>query len=214
MIAKEIQVFNIDGEVVKNYSVNPNLFVEKVRNHDMFLAVVAEQAGRRQGTHSTLTKGEVRGGGKKPFRQKHTGNARQGSIRNPHYVGGGIAFGPKPNRNYKISINKQVHWSALKSAYTQRLQENKVVGLVENFDYNDISTKKVQEMLNKINQNAKKTLVILSEEEKNINFLLSARNIKNVIVKIWNMVSVRDLLAHDQILIQVDAFNKITGEAK
>lgn len=208
---KEIKVFNIDGDSVKTLSVNPKIIADKVKNHDMFLSIVAEEAGRRQGTASTLTKGEVRGGGKKPYRQKHTGNARQGSIRNPHYVGGGIAFGPKPNRNYKLEINRLVHRSALKSAYTQRLNEDKVAGLVADFEFKDISTKKIQEMLNKINENAKKILVILSEETKNINFLLSARNIHNLTAKIWDKVSVRDLLNNDQILIQVDAIDKIAG---
>ena len=208
---KEIKVFNIDGDSVQNFNVDPKIINDKVKNHDMFLAVVAEEAGRRQGTHSTLNKGEVRGGGKKPYRQKHTGNARQGSIRNPHYVGGGIVFGPKPNRNYKIAINRLVHRSALKSVYTQRLNEDKIAGLVADFEFKDISTKKIQEMLNKINENAKRILVILSEETKNINFLLSARNIHNLTAKIWDKVSVRDLLNNDQILIQIDAFDKIAG---
>lgn len=211
---KEIKVFNINGEEVENYVVNPKILVDKIKNHDMFLSIIAENAGRRQGTHSTLTKGEVRGGGKKPYRQKHTGNARQGSIRNPHYVGGGVVFGPKPNRNYKISINKLVHSNALRSAYTQRLNEEKIVGLLNDLEVNSISTKTVKNMFNKINENAKNILVILSSKEKNINFLLSTRNINNVVTKIWDRVSVRDLLASDQILVQIDAFDKIAEVLK
>lgn len=211
---KEIKVFNNEGESVGNYDVNPNIIVEKVNNHNMFLDVITEQAGRRQGTHSTLTKGEVRGGGKKPYRQKHTGNARQGSIRNPHYVGGGIAFGPKPNRNYRLSINKQVHNNALKSAYTQALNAEKIAGLVAELAFNDVSTKKAQGMLNKINPNARHILIILKDELKNINLLLSVRNMRNVTAKIWDKVSVRDLLANDQILIQTDAFDKVAEVLK
>lgn len=183
-MSNEIKVFNIAGDEVENYNVNPKILVEKIKTHDMFLSVIAEEAGRRQGTHSTLTKGEVRGGGKKPYRQKHTGNARQGSIRNPHYVGGGVVFGPKPNRNYKISLNKLVHSSALRSAYTQRINENKVAGLESKLNLNDISTKLVKNMLNKINENARNILVVLNSEDENINFLLSARNINNVTTKI------------------------------
>lgn len=211
---KQIKVFNINGEEVENYSINPSILVDKIKSHDMFLSIIAENAGRRQGTHSTLTKGEVRGGGKKPYRQKHTGNARQGSIRNPHFVGGGIAFGPKPNRNYKISINKLVHSSAMRSAYTQRINEDKVSGLLNDLKFNDISTKTVKNMLTKINENAKNILIVLHSEKENINFLLSARNINNVVAKIWDKVSVRDLLASDQILVQVGAFDKIAEVLK
>lgn len=213
-MAKQIKVFNNAGDEVDSYEINPALFVEKIHNHDMFLDVVAEGAGRRQGTHSTLTKGEVRGGGKKPYKQKHTGNARQGSIRNPHYVGGGVAFGPKPNQNYHIDLNRKVHRLALKSAYTKRINENKVVALVNDIDLKGISTRKVQEFLTKINENARNFLLVLSSEEGNVNFLLSARNIHNLTTKTWDKVSVRDLLANDQILIQIDAFDKIAGVLK
>lgn len=210
----EIKIFNYEGTSVGNYNVKPSIIVEKINNHSIFLDVVTEQAGRRQGTHSTLTKGEVRGGGKKPYRQKHTGNARQGSIRNPHYVGGGIAFGPKPNRNYRLNINKQVHVNALRSAYTQSLEKNKIAALQADLIFDDVSTKKALKMINTINPNAKKILIVIADEMKNINLLLSVRNMNNVIAKIWDKVSVRDLLGHDQILIQTDAFDKVAEVLK
>ena len=182
-MAKQIKVFNNAGDEVDSYTINPALFVEKIHNHDMFLDVIAQAAGKRQGTHSTLTKGEVRGGGKKPYKQKHTGNARQGSIRNPHYVGGGVAFGPKPNQNYKIDLNRKVHRLALKSAYTKRINEDKVVAIVNDIDLKGISTRKVQEFLTKINENARNFLLVLTSENGNINFLLSAHNIHNLTTK-------------------------------
>ena len=167
-MAKQIKVFNNLGDEVDSYTVNPVLFVEKIHNHDMFLDVIATAAGKRQGTHSTLTKGEVRGGGKKPYKQKHTGNARQGSIRNPHYVGGGVAFGPKPNQNYRIDLNRKVHRLALRSAYTKRINEDKVVALVNDIDLKEISTRKVQEFLTKINENARNYLVVTLGDKEDI----------------------------------------------
>lgn len=179
----EIKVYDVNGNSVGSYKVSEKILAEKIRNHDMFMSIIAEQAGRRQGTHSTLTKGEVRGGGKKPYKQKHTGNARQGSIRNPHFVGGGIAFGPKPNRNYKIGVNKTVHSNAMRSAYTQRIKEEKLFGLTPELPFDKVSTKSINEMINKINENAKKILVVLSEEDKNVGFLLSTRNIARMMAK-------------------------------
>ena len=105
---EKVKLLNLKGETVKQVELNENLLVDKIAKQAMFDAVIAENAGNRQGTHSTLTKGEVRGGGKKPFAQKRTGNARQGSIRNPQWVGGGVVFGPKPGRNYTKKVNAKI----------------------------------------------------------------------------------------------------------
>ena len=113
---KKVKLINLKGEVIKEVGFNKDLLVAKIAKQAIFDTVIAEQASKRQGTHSTLTKGEVRGGGRKPFMQKHTGNARQGSIRNPQWVGGGIVFGPKPNRNYNKKVNNFLLWASLLTA--------------------------------------------------------------------------------------------------
>ena len=121
---EKVKLLNLKGETVKQVELNENLLVDKIAKQAMFDAVIAENAGNRQGTHSTLTKGEVRGGGKKPFAQKHTGNARQGSIRNPQWVGGGVVFGPKPGRNYTKKVNAKVSKLAFKSAITIKVKDD------------------------------------------------------------------------------------------
>lgn len=180
---------------------------KKNYTQEVFTSVVLESASKRQSNASTLTKAEVRGGGRKPYKQKHTGNARQGSIRNPHYVGGGRAFGPSNEKNYKIKQNKKAYKNAFQSIISSIINENRLYLIADNIEIKKPSTKLVLSMLKKINLNSKKTLFILFDE--NINFVKSSNNLKQVITKYWNQVSIRDLLNSDSIIFQKKAFDKV-----
>lgn len=167
----------------------------------MFDAVLLEQAALRQGTHSTKTKAEVSGTGKKPLAQKHTGNARQGSRRNPHFVGGGVAFGPKPNRNYTKAMNKKTHQLAYQNALAAVCAANRLIVLADDILVDQHpSARQVDDLLKNLQLGAKKVLLVINEA--NIALFLSARNLRNVIVKPAAKVSVRDLLNNHFVLAQ------------
>lgn len=183
------------------------LFVKEISEHQMFVSVLTENANSRQSTASTLTKAEVRGGGRKPYNQKHTGRARQGSIRNPHYVGGGRAFGPTPEKNHKLSQNKKAYKLAFKSAISVKLNENSLNLIADKLDMKKPSAKSINTLLKKINLDSKKVLFVMNESD--VNFIKSCQNIEKVTSKYWNQVSVKDLLNSDVTIIQEDAFNKI-----
>lgn len=183
------------------------LFVKEISEHQMFVSVLTENANSRQSTASTLTKAEVRGGGRKPYNQKHTGRARQGSIRNPHYVGGGRAFGPTPEKNHKLSQNKKAYKLAFKSAISVKLNENSLNLIADKLDMKKPSAKSINTLLKKINLDSKKVLFVMNESDAN--FIKSCQNIEKVTSKYWNQVSVKDLLNSDVTIIQEDAFNKI-----
>lgn len=201
-----IKLFQISGETKGNITIDDALFVKKPNQQAMFDCVIAEQASQRQGTHSTLTKGEVRGGGKKPWRQKHTGKARTGSTRNPHWVGGGVAFGPKPNRNYEKKVNSKVFKLAFKSALTIKLNSEVLFGLDEKAKLEKPSTKAMVKFLEKSNFVNKKVLIITNEED---NIKLSTNNIPKVTTKAWNKVSVKDLMHTYVVFIQEGALAKM-----
>lgn len=201
-----VKLFDINGTAKGNLNIDDELFVAKPNNQAMFDCVIAELASTRQGTHSTLTKGEVRGGGKKPWRQKHTGKARTGSTRNPHWVGGGVAFGPKPNRNYEKKVNSKVFRLALKSALTLKLKNELLLGLVNDVKLAKPSTKTMVKFIENIQLPNKKILFITNEED---NIKLSTNNIPKVIAKAWNKVSVKDLLHTYAVIIQEDAAKKM-----
>ncbi|MEF9984958.1 MAG: 50S ribosomal protein L4 [Malacoplasma sp.] len=187
---------------------NTDLILKTINEQSIFNCILAENNGDRQGTHSTLTKGEVRGGGKKPWRQKHTGKARQGSIRNPHWVGGGVAFGPKPTRNYKLKVNSKVHKLAFKSAITLKFNEKAISFLNDKIDIKKPSTKLVATFVDKIKYNDKKILFVLNDE--NDDFIKSCNNMPLVSSKLWNQVSIRDIINSDYTIIQESAFNNIS----
>ncbi len=187
---------------------NKALIIDEISEQEMFMSVLTENSNSRQSTASTLTKAEVRGGGRKPYKQKHTGRARQGSIRNPHYVGGGRAFGPTPEINHKIKQNAKAHKLAFKSAITVKLNGNSLNLISDNLDLKQPSSKTINELLKKINLESKKVLFVLNEKEDN--FIKSCQNISKVTSKLWNQVSVKDLLNSDVAIIQEEAFNKIT----
>lgn len=189
---------------------NKKLFIsdKKINLQEVFNSILVEEANSRQSTASTLTKAEVRGGGRKPYKQKHTGRARQGSIRNPHYVGGGRAFGPTPEKNYTLKQNSKAYKLAFQSAMTLKLNEQGLNLLVNKIDMKEPSTKTISNMLKKVSYDNKKVLFVIND--KNENFLKSCRNIQKVTSKMWNQVSVRDILNSDIAVIQEDAFDKIS----
>lgn len=201
-----IKLYDIAGKSKGNIIVDESLFVKKPNQQAMFDCVIAEQASQRQGTHSTLTKGEVRGGGKKPWRQKHTGKARTGSTRNPHWVGGGVAFGPKPNRNYTKKVNSKVFKLAFKSALSIKLKDELLWGLDDKASLDKPSTKAMVAFLENANLQNKKVLFITNQED---NIKLSTNNIPKVTTKVWNKVSVRDLMHTYVVVAQEGVFAKM-----
>ena len=164
----------------------------------------------RQATAKTLTRAEVSGGGKKPWRQKGTGRARAGSSRSPVWRHGGIVFGPTGNQNYKLSMNKKAHALAVKSALTLKANDKDII-VVDNLDLAEVKTKAVVEMLTKLNAK-KKTLVVLDKE--NDSFVLSARNLPGVIVTTTNNLSVYDIMNTDSLLFTSDSIKVVEGGLK
>ena len=199
---KNVKLINLKGEVLKEVAFNKNLLVSKVAKQAIFDTVVAESAAKRQGTHSTLTKAEVRGGGRKPFMQKHTGNARQGSIRNPQWVGGGIVFGPKPTRNYKKKVNDKIIHLAFKSVITEKVNVN-VVYLLDDAKIAKPNTKTVANLLKKLEVYGKKVLFVLNDKQES--FFKSARNINKVVVKKFDQTSTTDVMNAKVLIIEAKA---------
>ncbi|MDE5545131.1 MAG: 50S ribosomal protein L4 [Malacoplasma sp.] len=188
---------------------NNKLFIKEINTQELFNSVLVANANERQSTASTLTKAEVRGGGRKPYKQKHTGRARQGSIRNPHYVGGGRAFGPTPEKNYTLKQNSKAYKLAFKSAMTLKLNEKGLNLLSNKIEMKEPSTKTISKLLKKVSYDNKKILFVINET-KNENFLKSCQNLEKVVSKTWNQVSAKDILNSDIAVIQEDAFNKIS----
>ena len=190
------QVLNLKGDNVKELALNDSVWAVEVNEPVMHDAIVLAQASLRQGTASTKTRSEVSGGGRKPYKQKGTGNARQGSTRSPQWPGGGIVFGPKP-RKYDKKQNRKERRLALKSALTSKLQEKELV-VVENLNLESNKTKSFNEMLAKLNVNGKALIVCATENE---NLYLAARNNNKVAVMTVGEVNVLDLVATDYLVI-------------
>ena len=190
------QVLNLKGDKVKDLALNDSVWAVEVNESVMHDAIVLAQASLRQGTASTKTRSEVSGGGRKPYKQKGTGNARQGSTRSPQWPGGGIVFGPKP-RKYDKKQNRKERRLALKSALTSKLQEKELV-VVENLNLESNKTKAFNEMLAKLNVNGKALIVCATENE---NLYLAARNNNKVAVMTASEVNVLDLVATDYLVI-------------
>lgn len=199
-----VDIYNADGKVVGSMDLNENVFGVEVRPDVMHEVVVNYLANQRQGTQSTKTRTEVRGGGIKPWRQKGTGRARQGSIRAPQWVGGGVALGPKP-RDYRYTLNKKVRRLALKSALSSKVQENEVI-VLEGFTCEDIKTKQVVNLLKNLNVN-EKALIVLPENDKNV--VLSARNIEGVDTTYVGAINTYEVLNHTKCIILKDAVTKL-----
>ena len=189
-----VNVYNIEGKEVGTIELNDAIFGVEVNEHLMHMAVVQQLANKRQGTQKAKTRSEVSGGGRKPWRQKGTGHARQGSTRAPQWTGGGVVFAPTP-RDYSFKLNKKEKRAALKSALTSRVQENKFIVLDE-MNFGEIKTKNFQNMLN--NLSVSKALVVV--EEGNTNAVLSARNIPTVKTAGTNTINVYDILKYNTVI--------------
>ena len=199
----KVDVLDMKGKKVKDIELNENVFGVDVNDIVVHTALVNYLANERQGTGSTKTRAEVRGGGRKPWRQKGTGRARQGSIRAPQWMKGGIALGPKP-RSYKYAIPKKMRKLALKSVLTSKVEEKELI-VVDKLELKEIKTKEMVKVLN--NLNTKKALIVLSE--KNLNVQASARNIENVKTTLVNTINVFDLLKYDNLVVTEDAIKKL-----
>ena len=197
-----VKMFNMSGSEVGTIDLNDSIFAVEVNTHVMHQAVVQYLANQRQGTQSALTRAEVRGGGRKPWRQKGTGRARQGSIRSPQWTGGGVVFAPKP-RDYSFKLNKKVKRLALKSALTTKVNDGKLV-VVDELTVN-AKTKEMAAVLN--NLNAVKALVVV--EDNNNNAVVAARNIPTVKTASVNTINVYDVLKYDSLVLTKAVVEKI-----
>ena len=198
-----VSVYNIEGKEVGTIELNDAVFGVEVNEHLVHMAVVSQLANNRQGTQSAKTRSEVSGGGKKPWRQKGTGHARQGSTRAPQWTGGGVVFAPKP-RDYSFKMNKKEKRIALLSALSSKVAESKIVVLDE-FKMDEVKTKKFAEVMNNLKVN--KALVVVEGENKNI--VLSGRNIPAVKVSATNEINTYDVLKYETLVVTKAAVEKI-----
>ena len=198
-----VSVYNIEGKEVGTIELNDAIFGVEVNEHLVHMAVVNQLANNRQGTQKAKTRSEVSGGGKKPWRQKGTGHARQGSTRAPQWTGGGVVYAPTP-RDYSFKLNKKEKRAALKSALTSRVEENKFI-VVDEMNFDEIKTKKFQTVLN--NLSVSKALVVLEDGNKNAE--LSARNIADVKTAKTNTINVYDILKYNTVIATKAAVEKI-----
>ena len=189
-----VSVFNMEGKEVGTMELNDAVFGVEVNEHLVHMAVVAQLANKRQGTQKAKTRSEVSGGGRKPWRQKGTGHARQGSTRSPQWKGGGVVFAPTP-RDYTIRLNKKEKRAALKSALTSRVQDNKFI-VVDEFKFDEIKTKKFQNVMD--NLKVSKALVVLGDNDQNT--VLSARNIAGVKTAQAGTINVYDILKYNTVV--------------
>ena len=194
-----VSVFNMEGKEVGTLELNDAVFGVEVNEHLVHLAVVAQLANKRQGTQKAKTRSEVSGGGRKPWRQKGTGHARQGSTRAPQWTGGGVVFAPTP-RDYTIRLNKKEKRLALKSALTSRVQEKKLI-VVDELKFDEIKTKNFKNVLD--NLKTTKALVVLNDNDKNV--VMSARNIPDVKTALTNTINVFDILKYNTLIVTKDA---------
>ncbi|MBU5591743.1 50S ribosomal protein L4 [Clostridium sp. MSJ-4] len=198
-----VGLFNREGQKVGDFQLSDNVFGVEVNQYAMHQVVVALLANKRQGTQSAKTRAEVSGGGIKPWRQKGTGRARQGSIRAPQWIHGGIVFAPKP-REYRVSVPKTMRRVAMKSALTSKVQDNEMV-VLESLSLDAPKTKEIVKMLNAFE--TKKALIVTAESNEAV--YKSARNIEGVTVLPVNNINVYDLLKYEKVIITKDAVSKI-----
>ena len=200
----KIDVYNIEGKKVSDIELKEEIF-GIVPNEDVVHSVLKNYlANQRQGTQNTKTRSEVSGGGKKPWRQKGTGRARQGSIRAPQWIKGGIALGPKP-RSYKYSVNKKERRLAIKSILSSKVAESQLV-VVDKFDFKEIKTKQMAVALKNLKV-AEKALILLPEKDMNVQ--KSARNIEGVKTSLVNTINVYDLLKYNKLVVTLDTVKKL-----
>ena len=198
-----VSVYNMQAEKIGDTELNDAIFDVEINEHLVHMAVVAQLANKRQGTQSAKTRSEVRGGGRKPWRQKGTGHARQGSIRAPQWTGGGVVFAPKP-RDYEIRLNKKEKRAALKSVLTSRVREEKFY-VIDELKVEEIKTKTMVNLLNGLD--VKKALVVLNENDQMV--IRSTRNIPDVKTALTNTINVFDIMKYDTIVIDKAALETI-----
>ena len=198
-----VSVFNMEGKEVGTMELNDAVFGVEVNEHLLHLAVVAQLANKRQGTQKAKTRSEVSGGGRKPWRQKGTGHARQGSTRAPQWTGGGVVFAPTP-RDYTIRLNKKEKRAALKSALTSKVQSAKLI-VVDELKFDAIKTKSFATVMSNLNVN--KGLVVLAEND--VNVVLSARNMADVNTTLVNTINTYDVMKAQTVVLTKDAVAKI-----
>ena len=198
-----VTVFNMEGNEVGTMELNDAVFGVEINEHLVHLAVVRQLENKRQGTQKAKTRSEVSGGGRKPWRQKGTGHARQGSIRAPQWTGGGVVFAPVP-RDYEVKMNKKERRAALKSALTSKVQDNKLV-VVDSLTLAEAKTKEMQKVLT--NLKADKALVITAADDQNV--AISARNIADVQTATVNTMNVYDVMKHNTVVVTKDAVASI-----
>ncbi len=197
--------YNTNGEKVTDIDLSDAIFNSKINEEVVHQVVTAQLAKVRSGNASTKTRSEVRGGGRKPWRQKGTGRARHGSIRSPLWVGGGVTFGPKP-RSYEKKVNKKMKRIALKSVLSDKLETESIM-ILDEFEVDEIKTKKMASLLKDLGLEDKKVLIILPEKDKNI--YLSARNLPRVKTLVLDGLNTYDLLDNEVILMSEEAVRKI-----
>ena len=200
----KISVYNIEGKKVKDLELNESIFGIKPNEKIVHTALVNYMANQRQGTANTLTRSEVSGGGRKPWRQKGTGRARQGSIRAPQWIKGGIALGPKP-RDFSYRINKKERQLAIKSVLSSKVLENNLV-VVDKLDLKEIKTKNMVKALENLKIEGK-TLIVLPEKNENVQ--MSARNIEGVKTSLTSTINIHDLLKYNKLILTVDSVKKL-----
>ena len=198
-----VSVYNMEGNEVGKIDLNDAVFGVEVNEHLVHLAVVAQLANKRQGTQKAKTRSEVSGGGRKPWRQKGTGHARQGSTRSPQWKGGGTVFAPVP-RDYTITLNKKEKRAALKSALTTRVQENKFI-VVDELKFEEIKTKNFAQVMKNLDVN--NGLVVVNEND--VNVMMSAKNIADVKMALPNTINVYDIMKAGKVVLTKDAVKTI-----
>jgi len=199
----KVSVYNMEGKEVGTMDLNDSIFAVEINEHLVHMAVVQQLANNRQGTQKAKTRSEVSGGGRKPWRQKGTGHARQGSTRSPQWTGGGVVFAPTP-RDYSFKLNKKEKRAALKSALTSVVNENKFI-VVDEFKLDSIKTKDFAKVLT--NLNVEKALVVLDTNDQNV--VMSAKNIPTVKTALTNTINVYDILKYNTVVVTKAAVDQI-----
>ena len=199
----KVSVYNMEGKEVESIDLNDAVFGVEVNEHLVHMAVVQQLANKRQGTQKAKTRSEVSGGGRKPWRQKGTGHARQGSTRSPQWTGGGVVFAPVP-RDYSFKLNKKEKRAALKSALTSRVQENKLI-VIDELKFEEIKTKNFKAVMD--NLNVAKAYVVINENDEKV--VKSAKNLPNVQTALTNTINVYDIMKGGTVILTKDAVKTI-----
>ena len=207
----KIAVLNVNGEKVKDIKLNDDIWGIEPNDVVLYDAVVLANAASRQGTHSVKTRAEVSGGGRKPWKQKGTGNARQGSIRSPQWRHGGIVFGPTTERNYKVKMNKKERRLALKSALSYKVLDSELL-VLDSLKLDNSKTKEMLKLLETLKLTNEKVLIVVKEYTENV--ILAARNLQNIAVVLPSEIGVLDIISADKMLIENSAFEEIKEALK